>query len=390
MDQSSNTGAQGPSGPLAGVRVVELAGLGALPFATHKLADMGADVIRVHRVSEVPADPLPPRYSSYDRGRRSVAVDLKHPRGPEVIHALVASAEVFVESFRPGVCERLGVGPDDLLAVNPRLVYGRLTGWGQDGPLAHAAGHSLNYEGLTGAIGSMGTRGGSPVPLLQVLGDFAGGGLHLAFGVVCALVEARASGRGQVVDAAMTDGVMSLFDIYYGMAGTGYHDDTAPGTNFFDGGSPSYNVYPTSDGRHVTVAPIEDAFYAEMVQRLGLDAATLPDRHDPAHWDELIATFAAVFRTKTRDEWEAVFAGTDACVAGVYTFTEAPDLPLHQARGVFRPTPDGGRELVPAPRLSRTPGQPGPSYAHPGADTDAVLREVGLDAASLRAAGAVG
>jgi alpha-methylacyl-CoA racemase len=192
-----------------------------------------------------------------------------------------------------------------------------------------------------------------------------------------------------VVDAAMTDGVMSLFGVYYAMAGTEHHDDEALGTNFFDGGSPSYNVYPTSDGRYVAVAPIEDRFYEEMLRRLEIDPATLPDRHDPAHWDELIATFTAVFRTRTRAEWEEVFDGTDACVTGVHTFSEARELPLHVARGVFRSTPEGDLELAPVPRLSRTPGRPGPSYAHPGADTDAVLGELGLDVPGLRAAGAV-
>lgn len=378
------------SGPLAGVRIVELDGLGALPFATQKLGDMGAEVIRVHRVADVPDDPFPPRYREYDRGRRSVAIDLKHPRGVEALTALVASADAFVESFRPGVCERLGIGPDDLLAVNPRLVYGRLTGWGQEGSRARTAAHSLNYEAVTGAVGSIGPKGGPPVPLLQVLGDFAGGGMHLALGVVCALFEAQRSGRGQVVDAAMTDGVMSIFGVYYGMAGTELHDETALGTNFFDGGSPSYNVYPTSDGHHVTIAPIEDRFYAELLRLLELDPTTLPDRHDPAHWDELIATFTAVFRTRTRAEWEELLGGTDACFAGVYTFSEARDLPVHSERGVFRDTPDGDRELTPVPRLSRTPGEPGPSYAHAGADTDDVLGALGLDVAALRRAGAVG
>src|SRR2546423_2778538 len=218
-------------GPLAGFTIVELAGLGALPFGSGKLADMGADVIRVHRTNEVPDEPRAARYSEYNRGRRSIAVDLKQPEGIEVIHRLVEHADAFVESFRPGVCERLGLGPDDLLARNPKLVYGRLTGWGQDGPLAHAAGHSLNYESLTGAIGSIGPPGGPPVPLLMVLGDFAGGGLNLAFGVACALFEAQRSGKGQVIDAAMVDGVASLFQSFYGMAATGFHSEDI-GSNF--------------------------------------------------------------------------------------------------------------------------------------------------------------
>ena len=376
------------SGPLAGTTVVELAGLGALPFGSQRLGDMGADVIRVHRTTEVPADPPPYRYSEYNRGRRSIAVDLKHPDGVGVIKALGARADAFVESFRPGVCERLGIGPDDLMAVNERLVYGRLTGWGQDGPLAQRAGHSLNYEAVTGAIGSIGPRGGPPVPLLQVLGDFAGGGMQLAYGVVCALFEAQRSGRGQVVDVAMVDGVLSLFSVYYPMARSGLHTDDL-GTNFFDGGSPVYNVYETSDGQYVTVAPIEPQFYAELVERLGLDLASLPDRDDPANWSALIEIFAGVFKTRTRAEWEALLGDTDACFAPVYRFGEAHEHPANRARGVFREAPGGERELVPSPRFSRTPGEPGPSYAHPGSDTDAVLGELGLDAAALRSSGAV-
>lgn len=376
-------------GPLAGVRVIELAGLGALPFGTQKLADMGADVIRVHRPSEVPAEPLPHVYSEYNRGRRSIAVDLKSPDGVEVVKKLAGSADAFVESFRPGVCERLGIGPDELLARNPALVYGRLTGWGQEGPLSHTAGHSLNYESITGAIGAIGPRGGPPVPLLMVLGDFAGGGMHLAYGVVCAVLEARASGKGQVVDVAMADGVASLLASFYGMARSGMHTAEI-GTNFFDGGSPVYNVYETSDGQFMTVAPIEPQFYAVLLDTLGLDAAALPDRDDRAQWPALIEIFAEVFRTRTRAEWEALFSDTDACVAPVYRLHEAHEHPANKARGVFRPTPDGsGTELAPAPRFSRTPGQPQPNYAFAGSDTDAILGELGLDAGKLRSVGAV-
>jgi alpha-methylacyl-CoA racemase len=376
------------SGPLLGLRVIELAGMGALPFGTQKLADLGADVIRVHRTSEVPAEPGPYRYSEYDRGRRSIAVDLKHPEGVEVVRALAASADVFAESFRPGVCERLGIGPDILLSVNPRLVYARLTGWGQDGPLARRAGHSLNYEAITGAIGSIGERDGPPVPLLQVIGDFAGGGLHFAFGVLAAVHEAQRSGQGQVVDVAMVDGVLSLFSIYYSMVPAGMHSDEV-GTNFFDGGSPSYNVYETADGQYVTIAPIEPQFYAVLVDALGLDESSLPDRDDPDNWDELIERFQAVFRTKTRDEWEALLSPLDACFAPVYRFGEAARHPANRAREVFRPGPDGRPELRPVPHYSRTPGQPRLNYAHPGADTDEVLHELGLDPEALRASGAV-
>jgi alpha-methylacyl-CoA racemase len=375
-------------GPLAGTRIIELAGLGALPFGTQKLADMGADVIRVHRTGEVPAEPVEWRYSEYNRGRRSIAVDLKSPDGIEVVKTLVEGADAFVEAFRPGVCERLGIGPDDLLARNPKLVYGRLTGWGQEGPLSHTAGHSLNYESITGAIGSIGPKHGPPVPLLMVLGDFAGGGLHLAYGVVCAILEARASGKGQVVDVAMADGVASLFASFYGMARSGMHTEDI-GTNFFDGGSPVYNVYETSDGKYVSVAPIEPQFYAILLDKLGLDPAAIPDRDDQAQWPALIELFAGIFKTKTRDEWEAIFADTDACVAPVYRLGEAHEHPANKARQVFRDAPGGGTELAPAPRFGRTPGQPGSNYAYPGSDTDEVLREVGLDPDKLREAGAV-
>jgi alpha-methylacyl-CoA racemase len=375
-------------GPLAGTRIIELAGLGALPFGTQKLADMGADIIRVHRTSEVPGEPLPFTYSEYNRGRRSIAVDLKSPDGVEVVKALCEGADAFVEAFRPGVCERLGIGPDDLLARNPKLVYGRLTGWGQEGPLSHTAGHSLNYESITGAIGSVGPKHGAPIPLLMVLGDFAGGGMHLAYGVVCAILEARASGAGQVVDVAMSDGVASLFASFYGMARSGMHTEDI-GTNFFDGGSPIYNVYETGDGKYVSVAPIEPQFYAVLLDKLGLDPATLPNRDDPAQWEALIEVFRGIFKTKTRAEWEALFEGTDACVAPVYRLAEAHEHPANVARGVFREVPGGGQELTPAPRLSRTPGQPGPNYAYPGSDTDEILGELGLDAEKLRSTGAV-
>ena len=379
------------SGPLHGVTVIELAGLGALPFGTLKLADMGADVIRVERAAEVPKEPKPRAFSEWDRGRRSIGVDLKHPDGVEVVLSLAERADAMVESFRPGVAERLGVGPEAAMARNPRLVYGRLTGWGQDGPLAQSAAHSLNYESITGAIGSIGAAGGPPVPLLQVLGDFAGGGMHLAYGVVCALFEAQRSGQGQVVDAAMVDGVASIFSVFYGMARSGMHTEEI-GTNLFDGGSPFYNVYETADGRYVTLAPIEPHFYAQLLEQLGLTGADLPGQYDQAHWPAMKDRIAAAVRTKTRDEWEAQLGGTDVCFAPVYRFGEAHEHPHNVARNVFVPAPDGGRQVAPAPRFSRTGATPGTSFAYPGADTDAVLGELGLGAeeiARLHGSGAV-
>jgi alpha-methylacyl-CoA racemase len=378
------------SGPLHGVTVIELAGLGALPFGTLKLADMGADVIRVERAAEVPAEPKARAFSEWDRGRRSIGVDLKHPDGVEVVLALAERADAMVESFRPGVAERLGVGPEEAMARNPRLVYGRLTGWGQDGPLAQSAAHSLNYESITGAIGSIGPAGGPPVPLLQVLGDFAGGGMHLAYGVVCALFEAQRSGRGQIVDAAMVDGVASIFSVFYGMARSGMHTEEI-GSNLFDGGAPFYNVYETADGRYVTLAPIEPQFYAQLLEQLDI-TEDLPGQYDQEHWPAMKERIAAAVRAKTRDEWEAQLGGTDVCFAPVYRFGEAHEHPHNVAREVFVPAPDGGRQVAPAPRFSRTGATPGPSFAYPGADTDAVLAELGLPAeeiARLRAAGAV-
>jgi alpha-methylacyl-CoA racemase len=381
------------SGPLQGVTVVELAGLGALPFGTLKLADMGADVIRVDRAGEVPASPPDPSkgFSEWDRGRRSIGVDLKHPDGVEVVLRLAERADALLESFRPGVAERLGVGPDDALGRNPKLVYGRLTGWGQDGPLAHSAGHSLNYESLTGAIGSVGAPHGAPIPVLQVLGDFAGGGLHLAYGVVCALFEAQRSGTGQVVDAAMIDGVASIFSVFYGMAASGMHSEDI-GTNLFDGGAPFYSVYETADGRYVTLAPIEPHFYAQLLEQLGIAGDDLPQQYDRARWPEMKERIATAVRTKTRDEWEAQLGGTDVCFAPVYRFGEAHEHPHNVARDLFVPTPDGGRQVAPAPRFSRTVPEPGDSYAYPGVHTDTVLAEFGFSAdevQGLRASRAV-
>jgi alpha-methylacyl-CoA racemase len=382
------------TGPLEGVTIVELAGLGALPFGSLKLADMGADVIRVERLADVDPSATRPR-SSWDRGRTSIGVDLKHPQGVETVLRLAEGADAFLESFRPGVVERLGVGPDVVLGRNPRIVYGRLTGWGQTGTLSHAAGHSLNYEAITGVIRAIGPQGGPPVPLLQIVGDFAGGGLSLAYGVVCALFEAQRSGKGQVVDVAMTDGVMSLLAPYYGMASSGFHTDEL-GTNLFDGGSPFYNVYETSDGKYVSVAPIEPHFYALLIEKIGLGGEDLPEQYDRSGWPELRARFAEVFKTRTREEWCGLLEGTDACFAPVLTFDEARSHPHNVARRAFVADPatdEMTTEVEVAPRLSRTPGDPNrPSPAYPGADTDAVLTARGFstdELEHLRRAGAI-
>jgi alpha-methylacyl-CoA racemase len=382
------------AGPLDGVRIIELAGLGALPYGSLKLADMGADVIRVERLADVDATATPRPRSSWDRGRRSIGVDLKHPDGVETVLRLAGAADVFLESFRPGVVERLGVGPDVVLERNPRVVYGRLTGWGQTGPLAMSAGHSLNYESITGVIRAIGPRGGPPVPLLQIAGDFAGGGLSLAYGVVCALFEAQRSGKGQVVDVAMADGVMQLLAPFYGMAASGMHTDEL-GSNLFDGGAPFYNVYETADGKYVSVAPIEPHFYTLLLDKIGLADEDLPAQYDRDGWPVLRARFEAVFKTKTRDEWCALLEGTDACFAPVLTFTEARSYPHNVVRDAFVRDDTGASstEITVAPRLSRTPGDPTrPSPAYPGADTDVVLAALGFASGEiddLRKSGAI-
>ena len=363
------------NGPLHGIRVIELAGLGALPYGSLRLADMGADIIRIERLTDVPKEPVPRPRSSWDRGRRSIGVDLKNPEGITTVLQLAAEADVFLESFRPGVVERLGLGPEVVLARNERIVYGRLTGWGQTGPLALTAGHSLNYESITGVIRAIGPAGGPPVPLLQIVGDFAGGGLSLAYGVVCALLEAQRTGKGQVVDAAMVDGATALLGPFYGMAESGMHTDEL-GSNLFDGGAPFYNVYETADAKYVSVAPIEPHFYALLIAKMGLADEDLPEQYDRQRWPELRARFSDVFRTKTRDQWCALLEGTDACFAPVLTFNEARSYPHNVARQSFV---DDSTEIAVAPRLSRTPGDPRrPSPAYPGADTDTVLREAGF------------
>jgi len=378
------------AGPLAGVKVIELAGLGALPFGTLKLADMGAEVIRIDRLAEVPEEKVAGQHSSWDRGRKSVAVDLKNPLGVETVLRLSEDADIFLEAFRPGVTERLGVGPADVMGRNPAIVYGRLTGWGQSGALSHSAGHSLNYEAITGVIRSIGPSGGPPVPLLQLLGDFAGGGLTMAFGVVCAMWEAKQSGRGQVVDAAMTDGVASLASVFYGMQASGMHT-TEIGANLFDGGSPFYAVYECADGEYMSIAPIEPHFWSLLLETIAIDQDRLPPQYERERWPEVKAILAARFLEKTRDEWCELLEGTDCCAAPVLTYDEARAYRHHVERGTF--TGDQGTEVVPVPLLSRTPGTVGPSPAWVGADTDSVLRACGFDDSEiedLRAGSAVG
>ena len=315
-------------GPLAGIKIVELTGIGPGPMCAMLLADLGATVLRIDRPE--PSDlgvPRPLRYDLLLRGRRCLALDLKHPEGKALALRLIERADALIEGFRPGVTERLGLGPEDCLARNPRLVYGRVTGWGQEGPLAQAAGHDLNYIALAGAVHAFGRHGQPPTPPLNLIGDFGGGALYLAFGVVCGILEAQRSGRGQVVDAAMVDGAASLMTAFFGMmaAGLGSHER---GTNILDTGAHFYEVYECADGRWISVAAIEGKFYAELLRRLDIDPATMPSQQmDRDHWPEAKARLAALFKTRTRDEWCALLEGTDACFAPVLTTDEAPRPP---------------------------------------------------------------
>jgi alpha-methylacyl-CoA racemase len=336
------------SGPLAGLKVVELAGIGPGPHAAMVLADLGADVVRVDRPgrgADAGADPTL-------RGRRRLAADLKDPADKAAVLDLVARADVLVEGFRPGVTERLGLGPDDCLARNPKLVYARMTGWGQDGPLAQRAGHDINYISLTGLLHAIGRPGERPVPPLNLVGDFGGGSMLLLVGVLSALWEAQRSGHGQVVDAAMVDGASLLGQMFWGfLAQKAWVDE--PGVNLLDGGAPFYDTYTCADGRHVAVGAIEPQFYAALLEGLGLTGAELPAQHDRDRWAELKAHFAEVFATRPRDEWAEVFAGTDACVTPVLAFGEVAAHPHLAARSTIV-EPGGVAQAAPAPRFSRT------------------------------------
>jgi alpha-methylacyl-CoA racemase len=380
------------TGPLAGVKVVELAGLGPAPFGAMVLADLGADVIRVDRAANcVGGNPDAPPADALQRGRRSIGIDLKHPEGREALLRLAAEADVLIEGFRPGVLERLGLGPDELLARNSRLVVGRMTGWGQDGPLAPTAGHDIDYIALSGALGAMGRKGERPVPPLNLVGDFGGGGMLLALGVVAALFETQRSGRGQVVDAAMVDGSALLMTMMYSFRAMGVWENER-GVNMLDSGAGFYDVYETSDGRYLAVGAIEPQFYAELLEGLGLaDDPDLPAHMDRSGWPLMSERFAAVIATRTRDEWEKVFDGTDACVAPVLSMDEAPRHPHNVARGTFTER-YGVVQAAPAPRFSRTAATLDVPPAFPGQHTDEVLADWGFTGAErdgLRASGAV-
>ena len=380
-------------GPLAGIKVVEFTGIGPGPMCAMLLADLGASVLRIDRPE--PSDLGLQRELRCDlllRGRSAVALDLKSKAGTALALRLIERADALIEGFRPGVMERLGLGPEDCLVRNPRLVYGRVTGWGQEGPLAHAAGHDINYISLAGALHAFGRRGQPPTPPLNLIGDYAGGALYLAFGIVCGILDAKRSGRGQVVDAAMVDGAASLMTGFYGLvaAGMATHER---GTNHLDTGAHFYNVYECADGRWISIAPIEGKFYAELLRRLDVDPAAIPPQMEREHWPRMQTRLAELFKTKTSAEWCALLEGTDACFAPVLTTDEASSHPHNAARGSYIEI-DGIVQPAPAPRFSRTvpdlpiPPQP-PSR---GAEAEAVLAAwlEPAEIAALRAAGTLG
>jgi len=372
------------SGPLDGVRIVELAGIGPAPFAGMMLADAGADIVRIDRYEKAVHPPnQEPHIDLMNRGRRSIAVDLKHPEGTALVLRLVDQADGLMEGFRPGVAERLGLGPDECLARNPRLVYGRMTGWGQDGPMARIAGHDIDYIALSGALGAIGRTGERPVPPLNLVGDFGGGGMLLAFGMVAAILSARATGNGQVVDAAMVDGAASLMTMTYTLRAAGIWKDQR-GVNMLDTGAHFYEVYETADGGYMAVGAIEPQFYAELLRLLGLGEEELPDQMDRDAWPAMKERLSAIFATRTRAEWEEIFDGTDACTAPVLTPAEAPDHPHVRSRSTFTEVA-GIVQPAPSPRFLGTPGAIRRPPPNPGQHGDEALDEWGVGAGEVAA-----
>ncbi|HYC54929.1 MAG TPA: CaiB/BaiF CoA-transferase family protein [Candidatus Binatia bacterium] len=379
------------SGPLSGFRVIEMAGLAPAPYAGLILADFGADVIRVDRSPTAGSRPDPTR-DYLARGKRSVGINMKDARGVDSLMRLIDTADVLIEPFRPGVMEKLGAGPDVALSRNPRLVYARLTGWGQGGPFSPMAGHDIDYIALSGALTLFGREGEKPIPPVNLLGDFAGGGMLCALGVVLALLERSKSGKGQVVDSAMVDGAAHLASFVFGFFHAGLWAEPR-GTNLLDTGAPFYDTYATSDGEFMAVGAIEPQFYARLIEGLGLSADDMPHQMDRSSWPQVRQRFTEVFASRTRKEWTQIFDGTDACVAPVLGLGEAASHPHNVARSTFVDGIGGVPMPAPAPRLSRTPGVAAATAPMPGAHTDAVLAEAGLGAdeiTALRAAGAVG
>jgi alpha-methylacyl-CoA racemase len=370
--------------------VIELTGIGPGPFAGTLLSDMGAEVVRVERAQLATSSDRPSGFVFDGRGRRAITVDLKHPDGVETVLRMVEQADALIEGFRPGVTERLGLGPDDCLARNPRLVYGRMTGWGQDGPLAQAAGHDINYIALAGALAHFGRAGQPPTPPINLVGDYGGGGMFLAFGVVCGILEARTSGEGQVVDAAMVDGAAYLMGSIWGLRGMGSFTEDR-GTNLLDTGSPFYDVYETADGEWVSIGSIEPQFFAQLVELTGIVTDDLPHQMDRKGWPLLRERLSAAIKAKTRAEWIDVLEGTDVCFAPVLPMSEAKEHPHLVARGIVVQHDDIDQP-APAPRFSRTPPEIQGPAALPGAHSEAVLADYGFSSGEvdgLLASGAV-
>ena len=366
-------------GPLTGYKIIEIAGIGPGPFAAMMLSDMGAEVIRVERVQAVrDTQSSNANWDVMQRGRKNVAIDLKHADGVEALLQLVEKADAMIEGFRPGVMERLGVGPDVCLARNKKLVFGRMTGWGQDGPYANAAGHDINYIALAGALAHFGRAGEAPVPPLNMVGDFGGGGMLLAYGVVCALLEAQRSGAGQVVDAAMVDGSAILMSMFWGFKNIGLHDENARGTNMLDSGAHFYDVYKCSDGKFVSIGSIEPQFYAQLLQLTGLASdAEFANQQDRSMWPKLKQRLTEVFATKTQAEWCKMMEGTDVCFAPVLTMSEAAKHPHNVARKTFIEIA-GTTQPAPAPRFSRTVASLPTAPVGAGANTREVLQSWGI------------
>jgi len=379
-------------GPLSGYRIVEFAGIGPAPMCAMLLSDMGAEVLLIDRTASAGLGiAMEAKYNLLNRGRRSLALDLKRPQAAEVALRLIERADALIEGFRPGVMERLGIGPEQCLARNRRLVYGRVTGWGQEGPLAQAAGHDVNYIAIAGALYPIGRKGEAPVPPLNLVGDFGGGALYLALGIVAALLEAQKSGQGQVVDAAMVDGAASLMTAIYGMHAAGLWTDRR-GENFLDTGAPYYEVYETSDGQHVAIGSIEAKFYDELLRLSGLKGEKLPEQNDRPSWPAMKERLGAIFRTKTRDEWCRIMEGSEVCFAPVLSMTEAPRHPHNRDRRAFVEN-DGVIQPAPAPRFSRTPGAIQRPPARAGEHSEQALRDWGFgseEVARLRAACVIG
>lgn len=374
------------AGPLSGLKVVEIAGIGPGPFACMLLSDLGAEVIRVDRpnggalsAQGAPGDIL-------QRGRRSIAVNLKTAEGVETVLKLIESADVLTEGFRPGVMEKLGLGPEVCLERNPRLVYGRMTGWGQEGPLSHAAGHDINYIALTGALASIGRKDSGPVPPLNLVGDFGGGSMYLIMGILSALFERSISGKGQVIDAAITDGVISLMACMQGFEGIGLWQGQSRQSNMLDGGAHYYDTYQCADGEWVSIGSIEPKFYALLMEKLGLEAGegSFEQQFDQARWPAMKEQVVDIIKTKTRAEWCDIMEGSDVCFAPVLSIAEAPSHPHNVARQSFVEI-EGFTQTATAPRFSRTPGEIGCLPVASGADTDQILRELGLEPATIDA-----